>query len=373
MASLFTNSSGYEVKTVSYSSLQEFNHCNRLFQITRILGYKEPDNKAALKFGNVLEAGLIHYHESGLEPGSGIARFLEDWAVFENADLIYTEREGSWRELCSMGAEMLRLYEVLLPTFPIQNPSFQLNFKKSVYTEDHLQDIKFTSFVDIVSNLEEDHPALPPGTRKLIIDVKSAGAPYPSVGRGSILRLDKQLREYVWATGIMDVAFLVFVKTSPNLRRGDRIIILSGVWPQKPGAQATVFSLTEETVMYCHPDVYEEYIEAEKQISGKGSKERKEALAKEYEVKCFSTPRDNVTKQRIQFLSTRMTDEDLQGIGEFVGDQTWKMKQCGDSGEWPQDPGIRWPNNKCVDCRALGICLSDPKLIEERLVSPLSS
>jgi hypothetical protein len=88
--------------------------------------------------------------------------------------------------------------------------------------------------------------------KPLVIDIKTASAPLPEPH--TILRLDPQLREYAWVTGIEDVAFLWFVKARPGLfKRGDAVTQLAS------GAEEVVMSAKGEDVYTLAPAEYEAF------------------------------------------------------------------------------------------------------------------
>jgi PD-(D/E)XK nuclease superfamily len=367
---LYTTSKGVEINSLSYSSGQVFSLCPRLFEITKVEGWSDKDNKAATRFGNCVEAGLSYYHYKNLQPGSGEARFRQLWSEVETEPGIeYSDKEGDWITLNQIGSDMLSLYEALLPTLPIQNPEFQLNYKKEVFPG-HAEygGIRHNAYVDLVSTLESPHPDYP-GVTKWLIDIKTSGKEYPSVK--NIVRLDPQLREYAWTSGINAVAFLVFVKVSPKMSRGDSVTLLVDTASHKKGQRLTLISQNED-INYSFittEALYDSLLAEEKAITGKGSVKMKAELLEAFiDKSCIRVTPDSITKQKLQFLPGIMTEGDLQGVGQHIGRQIVEIKGCNDAGFYRQRPGIRFPDNHCLFCKGLGKCLGDDKLVEERLV-----
>ncbi len=66
----------------------------------------------------------------------------------------------------------------------------------------------------------------------------------------------------------------------------------------------------------------------------------------------------------IQYLKASITDEQRQEFGQLVDSTTQQIE----SGQFLPHSGIRFPQNGCVSCPHLGLCLGNQQLVEARLV-----
>jgi hypothetical protein len=347
--------------------------------LSRIDGWKQKDRKASLEFGKCIESAIQFYHSNGLKPGDAPDEFRRLWAKWMGQTLVYTDQEGNWTDLNTMGVEMTRLYEILLPTLPIKNPKWQLQFLKKLWPGTEYDDLEFMAYIDLLSTLED-------GTR-LIVDIKTAKSML-SVTPG-MMSLDGQLRKYAWVSGIRDVAFLNFVKARPDdFKKGTSVTLLeeAGVW--SPGQQLVVakFQSPKEAVVASEgikasPAVEwglwagtEEAVrimdEALDKISGKGSKESSALLFANLVINgtILKLSRDQITKTRVQFVRGIIPEEDLAEVGQALGVDMFALKAAQDSGCYPQDGGVRFPNAICSWCEMLPICNRNDQRRDETLV-----
>jgi hypothetical protein len=364
--SLYKSASGREVNDLSYSAISDYDFCPRLFKLSRIDGYRDKEKRAAFQFGNCVESGIQFYHENGLKPGEGIDEFKRLWLKFKDVPLVFTDQEGSWFDLLGMGADLLRLYEIFLPTLPIKNPKFQLNYRKDLWPGTELGGLGFTSFIDILSTLDD-------GSR-LIIDVKTAKSPLDSTP--GLLSLDPQLKDYAWATGIRDVAFLWLIKGRPSFKKGDSVTLLNDTLDFKAGTSLTVakFSAPKEDtsgiILLASEDVVRKLDEELDTISGKGATEKKEQVfaRRLCDGKLCSVTKEDITKTRLQFLTARIPEKDMPETGDAIGHKLIQIKTSVENDFFPKLGGIRYPNSKCPICRMRGLCLDRPDLVEQLLV-----
>ena len=377
--SLYKSASGREVNHASSSSIDTFRLCRRKFKLSRIDGWRQKDKKASLEFGKCVEAGVQFYHDNGLKSGDGVAEFQRLWAKFIDQPLVYTDQEGDWKSLNTMGKEFLRLYEIRLPDLPIKNPKWQLQFLKSLWPGTDLADLQFMAYVDLLSTLDD-------GSR-LIIDIKTAKSMLDITP--GMMALDGQLRKYAWVSGIRDVGFLNFVKAEPEgFKKGSRVTLLEDCASWKAGDQLTVvkFQAPKEAVaatetikaapaapwlmLVATDETVQKMDEELDKISGKGATEKKEAVVSAYLSGGLlgSVVRESITKTRLQFVRGIIPEEELAGIGQQIGMDIISMKSASDSGTYPLDGGVRFPNAICGWCEMRGICLKDNKLRDEILV-----
>jgi len=73
-----------------------------------------------------------------------------------------------------------------------------------------------------------------------------------------------------------------------------------------------------------------------------------------------------VRKQQpeIQYLRTSISEEQRQEFGRLVGTTIGQIEAA----QFPAHSGIRFPQNGCVSCAHLGLCLDDQKLIDSSLI-----
>jgi hypothetical protein len=65
----------------------------------------------------------------------------------------------------------------------------------------------------------------------------------------------------------------------------------------------------------------------------------------------------------IQYLSTSISDEQCQLYAQVVDRAISQIE----AGEFPPHSGIRFPQDGCIGCSHLGLCLGNPDLIESKL------
>lgn len=377
--SLYKSASGREVNHASSSSLDTFRLCRRKFKLSRIDGWKQKDKKASLEFGKCLEDAVKFYHDNGLKPGEGVSEFQRLWAKWIDQSLKYTDQENNWKDLNTMGKEFCRLYEVKLPALPIRNPKWQLQFLKKLWPGSDLGDLEFMAYVDLLSTLED-------GSR-IIIDIKTAKSSL-DVTPG-MMALDGQLRKYAWVSDINNVAFLNFVKAEPEgFKKGSKVTLLEDTRDWKAGQSLvvtkfaaakeaveasegvkaapavpwTMFLGTEETVQKMDEEL--------DKISGKGAAEKKDQVFTQYlaDGRLCSVQRESITKTRLQFVRGTIPEEELAEIGEQIAADTYAMHRAQETGLYPADGGVRFPNAICGWCEYRGICLKDNRLRDELLV-----
>lgn len=370
--SLYKSANGREVSHLSYSAISDYDFCPELFRLSRIEGYRDKNKRAAFEFGTCVESAIQFYHENGLKQDTGIDEFKRLWLKWESIPLVFSKQENSWADLYVMGASMLRLYEILLPTLPIKNPKFQLNYKKPLWPNSDLADLEFTSYIDLLSTLEDG--------KRILVDVKTAKSPLPDTP--GIIALDPQLKDYAWATGVQDVAFLWFVKAAPALRKGDVISLLCDTrdWKAGQGLVVAKFSEAKEAVgdKIGSPEILwigtEETVrimdETLDKISGKGSKEKTEQVFAEYlaDGRLCAITKDAVTKCRLQFVSTKIPDKDIPEAGQNIGHKMLQIREAAKTNFFPKTGGVRYPNQKCPSCRMRGLCLNRQDLVDQLLV-----
>jgi PD-(D/E)XK nuclease superfamily protein len=66
----------------------------------------------------------------------------------------------------------------------------------------------------------------------------------------------------------------------------------------------------------------------------------------------------------IQYLKAAISEEQRQDFGRLVETTVGQLE----SGQFPPHGGIRFPQNSCLSCSHLGLCLNNQKLIETNLI-----
>lgn len=363
MTILYKSASGREVTHASSSSLDTFRLCRRKFKLSRIDGWRQKDKKASLEFGKCLESALQFYHQNGLKPGDGVDEFQRLWAKWVEQPLVYTDQEGSWQDLNTMGKEMLRLYEIVLPNLPLKNLKFQLQFLKKLWPGTNLDALEFMAYIDMLSTLED-------GSR-LLVDIKTAKSELPVTS--NMIALDGQLRKYAWVSGINEVGFLNFVKARPDdFKKGTNLTILTKIEEWIPGTRLVVAKYDSEAqVLYvASEETVQKMDEEMSTISGKGATVAKEAVFLKYleSRQIGITIREHVTKTKIQFVRGTIPDVELQDVGQALGLDVFALKSAHEAGFYPKDGGVRFPNAICGWCEFNCICLGDDKKRDETLV-----
>jgi hypothetical protein len=346
MAFLYRKPDGRPITTHSYSAGSDFDKCKRLYYLKRVAGWKERDHRASLEFGKALESAIEWYHTVGdYQPGATSARFTTLWDnVKDVPNLVYSAKEGNWEDLLQMGQEMCQLYELKLPGLPIREPTFQVNYRKEVFPDSPLAGIHFTAYLDMVQGPSDRGQLLAPDPEipALIIDIKTSSTVLPEPH--SILRLDPQLREYAWVTGIEDVAFLWFVKARPGpFKRGDAVTQLDS------GEEELVMSAHGEDIYTLAPAEYESFERECKGQRGKALEAVKDAWQL---LATFNRPAE-LTKQRLQFAQVRIPPADQREAGDQIGQEIRAIVEASESNQWPKRPSVRFPDQKCVYCPML--------------------
>lgn len=379
MSKLYTNSRGDDVVRHSYSSDTTWEKCARLYQLEKIKGLRRKDKSAAMAFGKALEDSVQYYHDNGLKPDSGQDHFRFLWLKHkENTEFVFTAKEKDWSNLRDSGVQLLRLYEIMLPKLPIKDPLWQLSYVKQVFPGTELADLEMGGFVDLLSKADQDHPLLPkvprvPGAlyRPLICDLKTSGVELNI--SADMLALDFQLQVYAWLSGCPDVSFLWFVKSVVDaFQKGTEITLLQDSVKWTAGDKAVIYEFDSEanSALITHEVNMFSIKEELAQIKGKGSTEAKNTKIEGY-IKddiLSRVPAEIMTKQKIQFLATRISPENIKEAGEVIAKHMVDISAASETGFFPKRSGVRFPNNHCGYCSHRGVCLGDDKLRDQLLV-----
>ena len=301
----------------------------------------------------------------------GPEEFVRLWTAHkDNPDLKFTPVEHSWETLLRDGVEMLKLYHIRVPLFPIDlsvQPTFQVKYWKELFPGTELGGIEFVAYADMIGRSKESFGD------PLGVDIKTSGVEYNTTP--NMASLDQQLRTYAWVTGISDWAFLNFVKTSRTLEKGSYVALLEGTGAFYAGSTAFVAAIDQGdenapgdlAYIVATQGALKEMDAAQGYKNGKleqtnAAKDRKLNWLKENSLR---VPVEILTKQRIQFLTAHIgLDEQIEAARQ-VGQDVAQIVHHNEGNFWPKTGGIRWPNDKCARCAYRGICLDDAKLRDE--------
>lgn len=364
MTSLYTNAKGRDVRTSSYSGSADFRKCEKYFEHKRVNGWAEKTESAAFKFGICVEDAIKYWYANEQQAGTLAPEFTRLWLKFKDQNLDYTDSDGDWENLAVVGRKLTALYEIKAPSLGLLKPRFQLEYRKAVFPNTEYSDIERVAYIDMRAEQVENFLTPEEQPRPILVDIKTSGKLFPSEPEG-IVALDPQLREYSWMTGIRDVAFLVLVKTSENYKKGDSVFLLQNLTQFKTGDEATVATADEDQITIVRKTDFETYESSAKGLRGNAAKEAIADLCRKGE----QTSAEAITKQRIQFLRATISEADIKEVGEIIASEivdqieAHKRKLYRKTGA-----GIRFPNNTCLLCPMLGLCLGNDRLRDEKLI-----
>lgn len=390
MAHLYENAKGFPVKTHSFSGGEDWRFCPRKYKLARVVGWREREQRVATEFGKTIEAAI----QAHLLRGHALVEaFHGAWRNFKpgieadcthgkerpcsackaqgarNAALVYTDKERDWARMEEMGVGLMRLFGAILPSLPLVKPRFAIELKKEVFPGTVLDGIYFNAILDILCSPPACHPLLPnvkadfniQNSRPLVVDVKTTSRAYPS--EPGIVGLDNQLAAYSWASGVPDVAFLTFVKASPELERGTEVRALIDWKGVKAGADLVCIEPVDDGAAWLLLPKQEEALSALKEFTNGLSGKLRTQKRMEFALHAGLALQANaVTTQRIQFLPARIAEEDAAEAGRSIGKQIAEIHAAAKAGDFPKTGGIRWPNDRCLNCQMRGICSHNDEL-----------
>jgi PD-(D/E)XK nuclease superfamily len=248
----------------SYTQINNYLRCPRSYRLRYLDGWQERETRAGMVFGRCFEQALVALF-CGEDPG---ARLFQEWQAHRDTPFVYKKGE-SWDRLLHQGVHLIQRFaqddRIRIPS-PRQN--LQMKVIRSLSGGD-----QFVSYLDAIGTL--DH--IP-----CIIDWKTTASRYPESPE-RLLSLDPQMISYSWASGIPEVAVVVFV--------------------------------------------------------------RKHAA-------------------EIQYLKASISEEQRQEYGRLVDETVSQIE----AGHFASHSGIRYPQNGCLSCSHLGLCLDDKRLVETQLI-----
>lgn len=385
-AHLYINSRGQEITRHSYSSGSVFKYCAARYKLSRIDGWREKGQYARTKFGISMEEAIQAYHENNLDlavtlqvfgfgpkpksdsPEDIAAAKSKGWEAHRhNTEMKYSATEGDWETLRLTGFEMLALYHLRLPLFPISRdsaPRFQVNLKKEVFPNSRLAGIEITSYLDMIATSKATLSG------RLLVDIKCMATPLNTTP--GILRLDEQLKVYSWLSDVPDVGFLWFQKCGRGMEKNSHVFLLENVADMKAGGNAWVARYDEADSEFDEDVVWlvdsEEKIQLMDAAQGRKNgklEQTKDAKARKEEWLAANAHKVNpsaVTKQRVNFATATMTPADRQEAADIIGNDIIRIVAANENNSWHKEGGIRYPNDKCTKCEMRGICLNNEQL-----------
>jgi hypothetical protein len=356
MPCLYVNSKGKPWRKHSYSAGNTYDQSPLKYYLQKIQGWREIENKARFLFGRALEESIQWHHDH--EGIGALEDFQHRWAQHKDRkDLLYTATEKDWQTLNLDGQEMIMLYKIMQPKLPIPLGGcsvFQREIAKEVFPGDpNYGEIEDAGKLDIITYVQPDHPMLEPVTwnpqdgayRSLIVDIKTSGVDFPE--QSGIASFDTQLRRYSWLSGIRDVALLVFKKTGRSLRKGSKVTLLGDAHSVKSfkidyeaGQEVFIAEAGDETSLIVPS----------------------ENLGKEYGI---PVPNSILTRQRLQFLTGRVTEKSAAEAGEIAARQIVQIVNSWKNNSWPNTFGIRYPHDDRNDPYFRAFVLEDEMFKEQ--------
>ncbi len=369
MAFLYINHAGKEITRHSYSAGLEFDACPLRFWLHRVQGWREKDNKAALLFGRALEDAIQFYHETNGKIGED--EFIRLWSMCKDKELTYTKKEVNWESLMRAGREMMRLYIIRQPSFPVpMDTIFQRQFTKEVFPgNEKFGGIEFFGKLDVIVHVDPKHPMLTPidwkpeyGVfRKALGDIKTSGIDLDS--SLGIVKHDLQLRMYSWLTGISDVFFLWFKKSPHGLKKGNSVTLLVDAGRFKAGEEAVIASVEESGVYLVGNDLMLEEMRKAQGFKDNGNLDTTKAAVQRAvewrEQNAVLVAEADVTKQRLQFSSAIISKKSADDAGQIVADQISRIVNAWESNKWTNTFGVRFPHDDRRDSYFKAFVLQD--------------
>jgi hypothetical protein len=221
-------------------------------------------SRASMVFGRCFERAL----ESYFRREDSVAALYREWGAFRGAAFEF-KRGETWDRILHQGVHLLeRFAQDDRIRIPQANENLQIKVMRELPNAN-----QFVSYIEAIGSLD--------GVRCLM-DWKTTTSRYSEEPNG-LLSLDPQLICYSWATGISEVAMVVFVRKH---------------------------------------------------------------------------------QPEIQYLGTSISEEQRAEFGYLVASTIHQIETV----QFPPHNGIRFPQNGCVSCPHLGLCLDDRRLIDSSLI-----
>src|SRR5579859_2757261 len=310
-----------------------------------------------MQFGNAIEAAVRHHHEN--DSSGGPERFDREWARIladpKNKDLTYTKLEVNAENLAKVGHELLVLYALKVPKFPYEETGiiFQADRRIEVFPNSDLAGIEFIAYLDMIVTLKESG-------EKCILDCKTSGTDIPDY-----IMLDPQLQSYSWVEKNPNVGFLWFRKVTRTIEKGSEVTVLYG---QKAGS--VLLSLKPDADELGIPFHWLGTESQLKEMDKKFSPKKKDAAtlaAKDAWLAAHAVRLSEsvLTKQQVHVRIAKVPAKIAQDRGRSIGNDIIQIHSASEENFFPQQGGVRFPNEKCPRCPMRGICSGDDKVRDD--------
>ena len=324
-ASLYVNSQGFPVTRHSYSGSSDFSYCAKKYELSRIVGWKEKEIRAAQEFGTCIELAVRYFHENDMDPCDYFCQTWRDVVSLEkNKNMTYSKVEVDAENLEQIGIEMLQLYQFRVKEFPYEfdGIAFQVNRSKEILPNTDLAGIEFVAYLDMLANLKSSEG-------KLILDCKVSGAKIPD-----FLVLDPQLQSYAWIEQTPHVGFLWFEKVTRGMKKGSQVTRLD------TGETAFVIKIEEDDF---------------------GKRVYVGSSEKTAEENATIVPEELLTKQKVYVRIAKIPQKLIDERGRAIQQDVRRIHEASENNFFPQEGSIRFPE-KCPICPYRGICSGDDEL-----------
>lgn len=380
MAHLYINSRGTPWKKHSYSAGNDFDQSPYKYYLRRVLGWKERDNKARFLFGKALEESIQFHHDHN---GQGaVEDFKRRWSAHQqNGNISYTAIEKDWQTCMQMGTDMIRLYIAVQPSLPIPlggSAVFQREYAKEVFTNDpNYGGIEDAGKLDIVCYVGPNHSRLAKldwkkkdgPIRPLIVDIKTSAVDFPE--QPGMAAFDSQLRRYSWLSGIRDVSLLWFKKSGLEYKKGYSATFIEPVGNYKAGQECVIVKVENDHAWVVYNDFM---IDEMERVQGKkGDKLDQTDEAKRRGLDWLEhngtyTPLANLTRQRLQFNTGRVSEQSAEDAGRVAARQIVAIVNAWNTKQWPNTFGIRYPRDDRNDSYFRAFVLGDQIFRDQNFV-----
>jgi hypothetical protein len=177
----------------SYTQIAQYLRCPRSYRFRYLDGWSEKDTRANMLFGRCFEKALAAYFRGE----DCTAVLFKEWGAYCENGLVYGNGD-SWDKLVHQGVHLLEMFarddRIRVPQ-PEKN--LQLKMLRSLPNGS-----EFVAYIDAIGKLDG---------QTFLMDWKTTSSRYSDEPHG-LLSLDPQLICYSWASGIPDVALVVFVR-----------------------------------------------------------------------------------------------------------------------------------------------------------------
>ena len=362
---------GKPVESFSHTQYALSKFCPRKYILMRHFGWRQWPPPANLEFGKCVEAAVRAFYEAGTPPELS---FPARWEKFKDTKLDYTDDDKDWSHLDSVGRELMRVFVAIAGSLGISQPKFydyQSRLKKDFLPGSHLDCIP--DFIDWPT----PHPKWGEGAR--LVDIKTSAKSYPTEPEG-LAAQDEQLRVQSWVTGIERVAFLVFIKSGTELaqRKGRQATLLADIHGLARLGRSVTLAESPEDKKWA------------KELKAGGLFLVDLGNSVPRPLRIVTVAASMLSGARIQLIEARVDSGEALATVNLVAEEARQVANRWESfratpalsyiaadidredttliRSYPQQPGMRFPDDKCSWCPMLGLCLKRPDLVKDRII-----